>query len=151
MKRFIPKRMQNPLCWGSLLLNIVLIGVFLIGPHRLLPFMPPPKPEPGMFLEHMGRDLTGQDKVVFTEILDKHRHHFSMNEQKMHDVLFSISKIISREPFKIHDVEIAHIQLTKNRINMDKTITDFMQEMLPALSHEGRKKLRILPPHMQTE
>lgn len=149
IRRFIPKRLQNPLCWGSLLLNILLIAILLIGPHQLIPGFGPPKPGPAGFLEHMGRDLNNADKMVFDRILEKHRPMIAGNLEHMDEMLRSISKIVVQDTLVIEDLKQAHNKFDQAKFKMDGEIAAFLYEMLPALSVQGRKELRLLPPHLR--
>ncbi len=141
----IKRNWKNILAWGSLCLNIVLIGIIVIGPHRLMP-KPPGPPPPQKVLKHIGKDLTGKDRVIFDLLLEKHSAGFKNHRHDMDRAFKGIQNSVLQEPFDIEKVRQAHKKLSSNRAKIDHTIESFILEMVMEISPEGRKKLHLGPP-----
>ena len=136
---------KNILAWVSVGLNVVLIGIILIGPATKKP-RPPGPPSPISMFEKMGKDLTGQDKVFFDKILAKYGPEMESYHKNMKGLFHNIETAVKKAPFKITNVEAAHHALHQNRMKMDETIESFVHEMLVGLSDDGRQKLKFGPP-----
>ncbi len=140
----ITRNWKNILAWGSLCLNIILIGFILIGPPRFGP--PPGPPNPEKVLKHIGRDLTGKDKDVFTALLKKHAPHLKHDEKGMHAAFDRINEAAKQTPLDVDKVRIAHKGLSTHRTVMDQAIENFIVEILQSISEEGRMNLHLGPP-----
>ncbi|SCA57597.1 hypothetical protein MTBPR1_60110 [Candidatus Terasakiella magnetica] len=141
-KGFVSPRWKNPLCWGSLLLNVVLIGFILLGPHG----PSTGRPLPQDVFTKMAEDLEGQDRIIYEAVLQKHMDNMKKSGRNIHEALGLIGQAAHQEPFDLDNVKAAHTHLHAQHREMDKAITDFVYEMLVSLSPEGRQKLRFAPP-----
>ncbi|NVK17132.1 MAG: hypothetical protein HWE30_00400 [Methylocystaceae bacterium] len=112
-------------------------------------FCPPPKPGSAGMLYHMGNDLSGADKVVFERILEKHSPQITDHLAHMDDMLCEIAILVEQDPFSMDDFQKAHQTFDQVKFKMDRDIANFLYEVLPALSPAGRKKPRLLPPHLE--
>lgn len=141
--------LQRPVFWGSLMLNIALIAVLIIGPHRLLPFLPfppPGPPPPGIMLKHMGQDLTGADKVIFDKALAKHLPALRKRGEQVLNEIYVIADVIQADSFDINALKEKHLRLDHAKGNMDTVVADFISEIAVSLSPDGRKHLKLRPP-----
>lgn len=148
-RTFIPKRLKNPMCWGSLVLNVILVAILLIGPHRLLPGFHPPKPGPVGFIRHMSRDLSEADRAIFEKIWSQHRAQLEQAGVKVDAQMIQIAQIVKQQPFSLEELKTSHDLFDQTKREMGREIADFLFDLLPALSEEGRQNLQIAPPHLQ--
>lgn len=141
------KRFQRPVFWGSILLNVVLIGLFLFGSQNKLPHHPL-KPE--VFLQHIGQNLTGSDKVIFVTALAKHAPKIEQQGQGVYAALEAIVAEVKKEPFSMEALDQAHQKLNSRKAGVDRQIAAFVMDVVGGLSPEGRKRLKLMP-HKETK
>lgn len=141
----IKRHWKNMLAWSSFFLNIILIGMVIVGPHFLMPF-PSGPPSPEKMFERIGEDLKGSDRVIFNELLAKNSKLMKQRGQEMHDALAQIGDIARHETLNKEALKQAHNNLHNKRNNIDKVIESFIFDLLTKISFEGRKNLHLAPP-----
>lgn len=127
------------------MLNVVLIGFILIGPHPFGPRAHKP-PSPDKIFSHMARGLNEADREVFQKVLVKHRDNLKMSHTDMDKAFGEIKKAVRAHPFEIEKVTEAQLLLSLQRRKIDQAIEGFMIEVLTEISPDGRQKLKIGPP-----
>ncbi|WP_135081903.1 periplasmic heavy metal sensor [Terasakiella sp. SH-1] len=142
----ITRNWKNILAWGSVILNVVLIAIIIVGPHHLKP-RPPGPPSPQKLFRHMGQDLTGQDRVIFEQLVEKHSRLFETHHEDMRRGLDGIIRSVKAEPFDLEQVKAAHQIHSGERLKIDHAIANFVIELVSKISPQGRHQLRLKPPH----
>lgn len=140
----ITRNWKNIVAWASVCLNVVLVALILIKP----PFIdhPPGPPSPEKIFSHMGEELTGTDKAIFEDILQKHIPEMHLTHENMRPAFDKIQQLVLAEPFDLEKVKAAHHELIATRNKIDEAIESFILELLSNISEEGRKKIKIGPP-----
>jgi len=136
---------RNLLAWGSLFLNVILIGYIVLNPimfHR----PPPGPPSPEHMFKRIGEGLVGEDKVIFEQLLAKHSPDMRAGAIDMRRVMDHLADVVKRDPLDLETVKEIHNTMRETRQQTDIAIEEFVYEMLPALSVEGRKSLQFRPP-----
>ncbi|WP_417821430.1 periplasmic heavy metal sensor [Terasakiella sp.] len=136
---------RNLLAWGSLFLNVILIGYIILSPtqfHR----PPPGPPSPEHMFKRIGEDLHGQDKIIFEQLLTKHAPNMRVGAKDMDQTMSQLAEVIKRDTLDLESIKKIHNTMRQSREKTDTAIEAFVYEMLPALSVDGRKSLRLLPP-----
>ncbi|WP_316979856.1 periplasmic heavy metal sensor [Shumkonia mesophila] len=139
------RRWRAALFWGSLALNIVLVGIFVLHPR--LPFMPPPPPPPPpeVIIEEMADRLDAADRKVFETAVATRKAEILARHQAIGAHFDAFKAEFLRQPFDGHRFQDAKAKLDDARAAFESVVMETMVESLAAISPSGRERLSRMP------
>ncbi len=136
-------RWTSLICWGSVLLNIVLVTILIVRAEQF--FMPSFPPSPEKVLERIGGSLEGRDREVFDAVTAKRLPEIKATAARAKEAFKSLQAEIARDPFDADRLEAAHKAMGQVRTDMDAVIYDTLKTVIRDLSPDGRKRLSEFP------
>lgn len=139
------RRWRAALCWGSLALNVVLVGLILFHPR--LPFMPPPPPPPPpeVVIEEMSRRLDAADRRVFDYAVAIRRAEIQARYQAVGENFAAFKAEFTRQPFDGQRFQDSKAKLDVARAEFEQILMETMVESLSTMSPAGRERLSRMP------
>ena len=139
------RRWRAALFWGSLALNIVLVGIFVFHPR--LPFMPPPPPPPPpeVVIEEMAGRLDAADRKVFEAAVATRKAEIQARFVAVGRHFEAFKEEFRREPFDGQRFQDGKAKLDSARAEFEAAVMATMVEALSQMSPAGRERLSRMP------